>query len=137
MGMTIGTLTTVAEAFEDGLVTMGVGVSETLTDLAKELTEKHSRGTDLLEQPTISAYADVSREGGMGIMIHFGEREIVLDSVPDDATGFGLKRKGSYLHLAEDVLELIPVMSERDYVLNLLHRGLPRLKLCGQKGEAA
>lgn len=127
MSMDMATLNAIAEAFEKGVQSMSAGVREIMKDLVDELMSKHHAAAEPLDHPTISAYADIGDDGGVGIRICFGEREMIENTALSGAMGFRLDVGSAYADLAGDVRALIPHMSDRDYVVELLHRARPRL----------
>lgn len=137
MSMDMATVNAIAEAFEEGVQIMIAGVQDIMTDLVSELMSKHRAAAERLAQPTISAYADIGDDGGVGIRICFGERELIQNTALSGAMGFRLDDDSTYAHLAGDVRALIPVMSNRDYVVELLHRARPRLQNLSKEGVAA
>jgi len=137
MSMSLATIDVIAEAFEEGVKGMSAGVSEIMMDLVDELMSKHRADAERLDQPTISAYADIGDDGGVGIRICFGERELIENTALSGAMGFRLDADSAYADLAGDVRALIPIMSDRDYVVGLLHRARPRLQDQAAKEKAA
>lgn len=135
MSMHIDTLVAIAEAFENGVRDMSSGIELILNDLADELAEKHRIGAPRLDQPTVAAYADLSADGGVGVRVCFGELEYIK-TVPMDARGIGFDSAFTNAELSENIRALIPVMSDRDYVVELLHRARSRLQRA-EKGVAA
>lgn len=137
MSMSLETMNAIAEAFEEGVQIMIVGIQDIMTDLVSELMSKHRADAERLDQPTISAYADIGDDGGVGIRIFFGERVLIEANALPGAMGFRFDADSEYADLAGDVRALIPIMSDRDYVVGLLHRARPRLQNQAKTEQAA
>ncbi|MBY5462075.1 hypothetical protein [Rhizobium leguminosarum] len=136
MSMNMDTIDAIATAFETGVRSISSDLEVILAELVEELAEKHSSGAERLIQPTIAAYADISADGGVGVRLCFGEHE-QIQTVPVDAIGVLLDTDTTYDALADEIRRLAPIMSDRDFVVELLHRGRPRLMQRTQEGVAA